>query len=290
MAGTRAAVLGHPIDHSLSPALHSAAYRLLGVEIDYSRCALDVDRLPQFLAGPGAEADWVGWSVTMPLKSAMVEHMDSVSARVRALGVLNTVIHGPDGRHGENTDVDGIVAALGEAGLHGEGADREVFGVIGAGSTAVAALAAAAELGAEEIRVYARSLQRAGDLEPLAEKLGLRLSPRQLELIGPDLADDALAAVVSTLPPRAADGLAGKLPRLPRRTPLLDVAYDPWPSALARAWEQAGGQVISGLAMLLHQAVRQVELFTASSTRPAGSLSAAEHRALVAEMRAALPA
>ncbi|GAA1169511.1 shikimate dehydrogenase [Nesterenkonia xinjiangensis] len=289
MRGTRAAVLGHPIGHSLSPALHGAAYRLLGVDIDYSRRDVDLSGLPRFLATEGADQDWVGWSVTMPLKAAMVSHMDTVSARVETLGVLNTVVHGPDGMHGENTDVDGIVTALGEAGLRTGATDQGRFGVIGAGSTAAAALAAAAELGFQEVRSYARSPQRAQALHPVAEALGLRLRLLPLGRLGGDLAGDELAAVVSTLPPRAADEVAPGLPRLPQNVALLDVAYDPWPSVLAGAWERAGGQVVSGLAMLLHQAVRQVERFTVGSSRPAASLSAEEHTELVARMRAALP-
>lgn len=289
MSGARAAVLGHPIGHSLSPDLHGAAYRLLGLEIEYSRREVDAESLPQFLTGEGARPGWVGWSVTMPLKAAMVEHMTTVSARVETLGVLNTVVHGPDGLHGDNTDVDGIVAALGEAGLRtGAGAEGR-FGIIGAGSTAAAALAAAAELGFTEVRSYVRSTRRAQALEPVAEALGLRLRATPLDRLSGDLAGQELASVVSTLPPRAADGLAPQLPRMPRSVALLDVAYDPWPSALAEAWERAGGQVISGLAMLLHQAVRQVERFTAGSSRPAASLSAEEHAQLVTRMRAVLP-
>ncbi|WP_070160255.1 hypothetical protein [Nesterenkonia sp. PF2B19] len=95
--------------------------------------------------------------------------------------------------------------------------------------------------------------------------------------------------MVSTLPPRAADGLAAQVPRLRRRLPLLDVAYDPWPSALADAWERAGGHVVSGLTMLLHQAVEQVHRFTAGTARPAAELPSAEHEQMVARMRSVLP-
>lgn len=296
MSRARAAVLGHPIGHSLSPALHTAAYGQLGLDIDYSRRDVAVAELPGFLAGEGAEPGWLGWSVTMPLKAAMVPHMDRLSPRVETLGVLNTVVHGPDGLLGDNTDVDGIVTALTEAGLQEaepQGADSagraDRFGVIGAGSTAAAALAAAAELGFVEVRSYARSPERAASLLPVAEALGLRLRAEPLEALTRDVAGDGLGAVVSTLPPRAADGLAVQLPRLGGALPLLDVAYDPWPSALAGAWERAGGQVVSGLAMLLHQAVEQVRRFTAGTARPASALTPAEHAELVSRMRAALP-
>ncbi|MGQ7785805.1 shikimate dehydrogenase [Nesterenkonia sp. K-15-9-6] len=286
MTPSRAAVLGHPIGHSLSPALHGAAYAVLGVDIAYSRRDVDVAGLPDFLTGEGAQPGWVGWSVTMPLKSAMVPHMDVVSPRVETLGVLNTVVHGPDGLVGDNTDVDGIVVALQEAGLL---AASGRFGVIGAGSTAAAALAAAAELGFTEVSSYARSAARAASLEPVAEALGLCLRREPLEALPRDVAGQELGAVVSTLPPRAADDLSAHLPRLGRRLPLLDVAYDPWPSALAESWERAGGQVVSGLAMLLHQAVEQVHRFSAGTPHPAADLPAVEHERMVSRMRETLP-
>ncbi|MGJ9371955.1 shikimate dehydrogenase family protein [Nesterenkonia sp. CF4.4] len=325
----QAAVLGHPIAHSLSPLLHTAAYEHLGLDAQYRRIDLPEESLHDFLRGEGAAEDWMGWSVTMPLKAAMLRAVDHPSARVTALGVLNTVIHRTDDSSAdtshatsggprrtlsaENTDVDGIVAALGEAGLHPASSSvRGSFGIIGAGATATAAMAAAAELGYSQVRSYARSIPRGLELEPVAAALGLSLSvtelsnlprelstgpqgsgraPRKAAGLGPVPLDPAgpagvqLEAVVSTLPPRAADEIAARLPRLDRPVPLLDVAYDPWPSALARSWDAAGGRVVSGLVMLLHQAVKQVELFSASTSTPAAELSEASHAQMVAKMR-----
>lgn len=329
----QAAVLGHPIAHSLSPLLHTAAYEHLGLDAEYRRIGVPEESLQDFLRGEGAAGDWMGWSVTMPLKAAMLSAVDHPSARVTALGVLNTVIHrnadtsadpsdtsaGPQRTlAAENTDVDGIVAALGEAGLHpASSSDLGSFGIIGAGATATAAMAAAAELGYTQVRSYARSISRGRELEPVAAALGLTLSvtelsnlPRELRTgtqgSGPAPSDPAqlepadatrvqldprhldashLDAVVSTLPPRAADEIAARLPRLDRPVPLLDVAYDPWPSALAHSWEASGGRVVSGLVMLLHQAVKQVELFSASTSTPAAELSEASHAQMVAKMR-----
>ncbi|GAA1107005.1 shikimate dehydrogenase family protein [Nesterenkonia jeotgali] len=332
----QAAVLGHPIAHSLSPVLHAAAYEHLGLDAEYRRIDVPEESLQDFLRGAGATGDWMGWSVTMPLKAAMVSVVDRPSARVRALGVLNTVIHRPAANGeaspkstglllGDNTDVDGIVAALGEAGLHQRPSSAGTFGIIGAGATATAALAAAAELGFTQVRSYARSRSRALELAPVAAALGLQFSVSELaalpgdlvpaaqpgepaeaagldpmghDVADPDVAnldvadpdvvdpdDVSLQAVVSTLPPRAADELAATLPRLLHPVPLLDVAYDPWPSALAQAWGAAGGQVVSGLVMLLHQAVRQVELFSSGTSTPAEALSAGSHAEMVAKMR-----
>lgn len=291
----RAAVLGSPIAHSKSPQLHTAAYRFLGLDNAYTRIELTETEAADFLRTSAAQ--YTGFSVTMPLKSVMVEQMRTVSDRVSTLGVLNTITmergigsagdHSPPpALHGENTDVDGITQALRAAGLTLE-EPAGTFSVIGAGGTAAAALAAAAELGFTTARVYARAPERAGSLGLLADRLGLDAQVRALEQLAADLTTGGTAAVVSTLPPRAADAVAAELADIGDPPPLLDVAYDPWPSALASSWQAAGGSVVSGMQMLLHQAVKQVELFTASTPRPAGELSRGDHAAMVGQMRAA---
>lgn len=296
-ASPRAAVLGSPISHSKSPQLHTAAYQHLGLDIHYSRIEVPEAQLEQFLAAEGTAPGWLGWSVTMPLKAAMVPQMTSVSPRVQGLGVLNTVVIGEDAQgertlHGENTDVDGIVAALQEQGLPDDGPETAVFGVIGAGGTAAAALAAAAELKFSSEVIYARSPERAAAARPLAELLGLTLNIRPLEALSADIGSGKLGVVVSTLPPRTADSLVDSLPEQVsalRGFPiLLDVAYDPWPSILGQAWTQRGGRVTSGLQMLLHQAVRQVELFTAHSANPAAGQDPVSHGVMVDKMRSSI--
>lgn len=294
LASPRAAVLGSPIAHSKSPQLHAAAYQHLGLDIEYSRIEVPEAAADQFLAGEGLERGWVGWSVTMPLKAVMVPHMTTISSRVENLGVLNTVvITGSTGNgrtlHGENTDVDGIVTALREQGVSRDEPAAGTFAVLGAGGTAAAALAAAAELNFASVRIYARSPERAAAAGPLAERLGLPLTLRPLGTLGEDIGAGLLDVVVSTLPPAAADSLTERLPEDDRLNPvLLDVAYDPWPSALAKAWSQRGWPLTSGLDMLLHQAVRQVELFTAGTMNPAGDQSSADHMVMVQKMRSAI--
>lgn len=293
-APRRAAVLGSPISHSKSPQLHSAAYRHLGVDISYSRIEVPEAGVDKFLADEGNQPGWAGWSVTMPLKTVMVPQMTTISPRVENLGVLNTVVVAEGGDrarllHGENTDVDGIVAALREQGTARADPAAGAFAVLGAGGTAAAALAAAAELNFESVLVYARSPERAAAAQPLAQRLGLTLSLRPLAALGGDIGAGELGVVVSTLPPQAADILVEQLPNQHPSSPvLLDVAYDPWPSVLAQAWAARGWPVTSGLHMLLHQAVRQVELFTATSSNPAGHQGHAEHTLMVQKMRAAI--
>lgn len=288
-ASPRAAVLGRPIGHSMSPLLHRAAYAHLGLDIEYSRREVDVENLTDFLSGEGSEPGWLGWSVTMPLKAAMVEHMHSVTDRVRALGALNTVVHRPGGLTGANTDVDGIVAALREVGTSPElGLGTGTVAIIGAGSTAVAALAALADLGFDDVRVYARAPERVAALGPVSEAWGVRCEASNMDEFAGDAVSGALDAVVCTLPPRAADGLSVGLRDLRTGVALLDVSYAPWPSALADAWEHAGGRVVSGLTMLLHQAVAQVELFTAEQPRPRRDAPEDDHAAMVRRMGAAV--
>lgn len=264
----RAGVLGHPISHSKSPALHAAAYHALGLDIDYRAHDVTPDQLAGFVGGFGnvSGADWLGVSVTMPLKAPMVGLMDSVSPRVARLGVLNTVVRGANGAlTGHNTDVDGIVRSLDVAGFD-RAATGGRMGILGGGGTAAAAVAAAGQLGLVGVDLFVRNPDRAADNAVLARSLGLDTAVRLLTDF--PTAAPGVRAVVATLPPHAADPTAaaltaaGPVPAggLP---PLLDAAYDPWPSALASAWSGHGGQVVSGLEMLLYQAVEQVRLFTA---------------------------
>lgn len=261
-ADGRAAVFGQPIGHSKSPALHGAAYAELGLDVDYRAIDAGTSQavaLGQMLRG---ESGWLGASVTMPLKQAMVPLMDTVSELVSRLGVLNTiVVRGEPGAirlHGENTDVHGIVQALSDAGA----TSVRSVAVLGAGGTATAATAALQLLGARELDFVVRDAGRAAEVLGLAEAGGCRAEAIDARTAGERMGH--YDAVVSTLPPHAADDLVGALglSGVQPGTPLLDVAYDPWPSALAAAWSASGGSVVGGLSMLLHQAVAQVRLFT----------------------------
>lgn len=272
----RAAVLGHPIGHSLSPVLHRAAYRALGLD-GWSYDTLDVteEQLPAFVGD--LDATWAGLSLTMPLKQTVLPLLDHVEPLAAVVGAVNTVLvqAGGSGRPvltGANTDVHGIVAALSE-GLEaagggaapGERPPARSAVVLGAGATAASALAALAELGCPAPVVLARSLGRTGALARAAHRMGVEPVFRSL-----DGALDAMAGadlVVSTLPPRAADDLAAGLAAVAAHAPrpgavLLDVAYDPRPTALHTAWLGAGGVAVPGERMLLHQAAEQVRLMT----------------------------
>lgn len=262
----RAAVLGHPIAHSLSPALHRAAYRALGLEgWTYDAIDTTVEDLPGLLGS--LDASWAGLSVTMPLKVAVQRYLAHVEPLAEAVGVVNTVLVQPGpriGLVGANTDVHGIVAALREAAVGPLAGRRAV--VLGGGATAASAIAALGELGAVDPVVVVRSPARAGATVRAAHRMGV--SPRfeasaDLAASVPGWRDADV--VVSTLPPGAADGAAAVL----RATAggrlsgtLLDCAYDPRPTPLAAAWAASGGAVAPGERMLLHQAAEQVRLMT----------------------------
>lgn len=259
MADLRAGVLGHPIGHSKSPALHRAGYRALGLAVDYRAHDVTPEALPEFMSA--LTGDWLGLSVTMPLKSAMMREVDRFSPRTERLGFLNTVVWDARGTAtAHNTDVEGIVESLAFAGYDTSRTDGRM-GILGGGGTAAAAIAATHLMDLEGVDLFVRTPAKAAEHAELAGGFGLDVRVRLLDDF--PTAAGAFRAVVSTLPPRAADPTAALLaPRgnadaLP---PLLDAAYDPWPSALATAWEAGGGQVVSGLEMLLYQAVEQVRL------------------------------
>lgn len=249
----RAAVLGQPISHSKSPILHRAAYALLGADINYEAIELTPADAGEFAQQLRAN-QWAGCSVTMPLKDVFVPLMDEVSDRVARLGALNTIVVCRDGRlYGENTDVDGIVLALADAGVrHSSQAT-----ILGAGNTALAAIEAAAELGTTELKLVVRDPARASLAISLAQELGMRVELVEVNSFD-ELGIIADPLVISTLPPRAADSWVAPLGA--GQGILLDVAYDPWPSELAQNW---AGTVISGLHMLVHQAVEQARYFSA---------------------------
>ena len=254
--GRRAAVLGSPIRHSLSPVLHEAAYQALGLRgWHYDTIECDEPGLPRLVDGMGPQ--WAGLSLTMPLKRVALATADEVSPLAAAVGAANTLVFGPGGPGGgkqaHNTDVAGMVSALKEAGLARVG--QAV--ILGAGGTAQAALAAVRELGHRSPIVLVRNLARTGELRQTAERLGVRPT------ISGGLFTEPLPAadlVISTLPGGAADPLSAT--RWKPDTIVLDVVYAPWPTALAGSALAAGCPVVSGLTVLLYQAVAQVELMT----------------------------
>jgi shikimate dehydrogenase len=246
----KAAVLGSPVAHSRSPQLHLAAYRALGLnDWTYDRIECSAEELPDVVGGFGPE--WVGVSVTTPGKFAALRFADEHTARAEQVGSANTLVRTPRGWRADNTDVDGVTGALGQV------SGRAL--VCGSGGTAPAAVVGLAHLGVTGITVVARNPDKAARLVDLGTRIGA--DTRFCGLDSGGLADEVAAAqvLVSTIPADVAARYAGTFARIPV---LLDAVYDPWPTPLAAAVAAAGGRVINGLQMLLHQAFAQVEQFT----------------------------
>lgn len=269
----RAAVLGSPIAHSLSPVLHRAAYRELGLgHWSYDRFEVDEAALPGFI--DGLDSSWAGLSLTMPLKRAVIPLLDGISDTASSVEAVNTVVLTRDGRrYGDNTDIPGMLAALRERGVERVSSAA----VLGAGATASSALAALARICTGEVTAYVRSAARADEMRGWGERLGVAVRIA-------DWADAAGAfeapLVVATTPAGTTDALAAAVPEHPGT--LFDVLYDPWPTALAAAWAQRGAPVVGGLDLLVHQAVLQVEQMTGAERAPLAAMRKAGEAALAA--------
>jgi shikimate dehydrogenase len=247
----RCAVLGSPIKHSLSPALHRAAYAHLGLNWTYDRIEVDEQGLEPFVCG--LDASWRGLSLTMPLKAAVLE-LGEVDELARLAGAGNTLILEAGARRVYNTDVGGLTWAVGQVTTR----PLPRVTILGAGATARAALIAAAQLGAQQVTVVARTPSRAEPLRVLSGDLDVELdvNPWSTRLPGADLA-------VSTVVSGAADTLAHAVAE--SAPVIVDVIYDPWPTVLATTAQRSGCTVVSGRDLLIGQALLQVELMTGQS-------------------------
>lgn len=264
----KAAVLGSPISHSLSPSLHRAAYMALGRDVDYTA----IDTPAEMLAQRISELDdnSLGYSLTMPLKRDVLGLIDNQSDLVIQTGCANTVYRDAEQNWAlENTDVFGIVQTIKCANL----VPFNSASIIGSGATASSALSALAELGVTEITCYARNQKAFSLLRDQSDSLGVNFQAVNLSgkiVLAGDL-------VISTVPSSAQSRINEALTADQSLPVLLDISYNPWPSGLAGYWGMHhGGAVLSGVEMLLWQAWAQVELFTGE-------------QAPIEVMRAALP-
>jgi shikimate dehydrogenase len=261
-------VVGYPVAHSLSPVLHAAAYRALGLTgWTYERIEADAAALPALVST--LDESWAGLSVTMPGKQAALSVATDATDRAVAVGAANTLVRTDSGWRADCTDVDGVVGALRAVGFAGAG-----YGVVlGAGGTACAALAGLADLGLARAYVVAREPSRAEPAVRCASKLGLPVEVvRWSSAPWEALAGDA-AVLVNTAP---AAGIEAHVAALALAPCVLDVIYHPWPTPLATAVGARGGRLAAGLDMLLHQAFGQVEQFT-GRTAPRKAMRDALH-------------
>ncbi len=248
-------MLGSPVGHSRSPALHRAAYAALGlVGWRYDAVECDEAGLPGLVDGLGPE--WVGLSVTMPGKRAALARADERTERAAAVEAANTLLRLPDGRwRADCTDIDGVAGALGAAGWRGP--DSGAALVLGAGATASAAVAGLAALGVRHVELMVREPVRAAGTAAVAARFGVRAEVRRWDDRVPGA--DQVDVLVSTVPAGVADACAAGVARARL---VLDAVYSPWPTPVSLAVAAAGGRLVTGLDMLLHQAFGQVQQFT----------------------------
>ncbi|HWU31606.1 MAG TPA: shikimate dehydrogenase [Marmoricola sp.] len=251
----RCAVLGSPIEHSLSPVLHRAAYAELGLDWHYDAVEVRESELAGFMEG--LDASWRGLSLTMPLKRTVIDLLDESDPLVAVAGVANTVVLDAGRRKGFNTDIPGAASAIREQ----VSTEIESALILGGGATAVSLGWALADLGCTSLRLFVRNLTT------VAETVGvIKQHPQapDVEVHTLDALRDVEPAqvVASTIPVPAQD--AWLLSNLEAVDPSLvfDVIYDPWPTPLASWANETGRSVVSGLDLLVHQAALQVELMT----------------------------
>lgn len=261
---TWAAVIGSPIEHSLSPVIHRAAWAQIGIDgWEYRRLEQDADSLPRFIGGLGG--DCAGLSVTMPCKQAVMPLLDAIDPLASAVGAVNTVVPSSGVLAGFNTDVTGIASAIRRACSHADRVLPTSAVVLGARATASSALAALGELGIVASTVAARRFGGPGSVVAASSRLGVSIdqvlwSDRDAVLRAVSGAD----LVISTLPAGVADPLAEHM-TVREGQILLDVVYSPRETALRSAFERNGGIVAEGTDMLIYQAAAQVQLMTGRS-------------------------
>ena len=245
----KAAVLGSPVAHSLSPVLHTAAYAALELEHTYSAIEVKESELGNFLSE--CDANWLGVSLTMPLKEVAISSADSCDEFATITGAINTLVF-QHGIQAFNTDVLGIVDAVTEAKV----SQISSAVIFGSGATARSALVALHRLGATSVICVARNSTDIDRVATVANEIGVLFESTPIGESGWLTAD----VVINTTPVGVLDEMAREV-----ASPaglLLDVVYNPWPTQLAASWAVTGGTIVSGLSMLLHQAGHQVTLMT----------------------------
>ena len=265
----RCAVLGSPIEHSLSPVLHRAAYASVGLDWSYDAREVREADLASFL--DTLDETWRGLSLTMPLKRTVVPLLDHLSERAAQAQAANTVILEDGHRVGHNTDIPGAVAAISER-VHTPVTSAVI---LGGGATASSILLALADLGCREVTLVVRDERRARDT---LEAAGRHASPPVVHVRGFDETAIPADILVSTIPADAqSDAVVGLAAEV---ATVFDVIYDPWPTRLAEFARSEGRALVSGLDLLVQQACGQFTLMTGIADAPLEAMRVAGESAL----------
>ena len=260
MTSKQLGVIGDPIAHSKSPAIHNAAYRVLKLDWSYEANRVAAGQLNNWLAA--LPDNWHGVSVTAPLKEEAASF--AATDLEKTLNSANTSLRTQDGWVSYNTDVFGIVQSLRTSGI----AEPKRVAIVGSGATAKSAIAAVGELyPSAKLRIAARRSEAASRLANFARHAFKLDAKPSSNIVGALRSADL---VISTLPANQLDEYAKKAARgwLGRPSGVLfDVAYEPWPSTAASLWSKADLPVISGIEMLLWQAIAQIRIFVEGDMR-----------------------
>ncbi|MBO4312618.1 MAG: shikimate dehydrogenase [Desulfovibrionaceae bacterium] len=251
----RLAVIGDPIAHSLSPVIQNAMLEELGLAPCYGAVRVEPQRLAEWLEKE-ARPFYAGFNATMPHKTALLAHMDGLSADAKTLGAINTVVVREGKLHGHNTDGLGFVRALGSRGIPFAGGQAVLLGAGGAARSVALKLA---EAGCP-VTVCCRQLERA---KPL-----LALSPRIQALPFAEMRG-ALSAcrLLVNCTPLGMEGIAQNfasfdfLDALPASASVCDLIYRPFTTSLLAEAQKRGHVIMNGLGMLIHQGICALELF-----------------------------
>ena len=255
-------VLGHPVKHSLSPAIHNAAFRHLG--LNYVYLAFPVEDVPHALHGIRALGNLRGFSVTIPHKVSVMAHLDTIDPTARHIGAVNTIVKSDNTLSGYNTDASGALLALQHAGVDLAGKQVVVIGSGGAARAIAFGLALTTPAGRltilgieeEERRTLARNLREGTTLH-------IEDHPLDANTLEPALAQ---AQVMIHCTPVGMDPHIEQT-CVPQRffhpdLTVMDIVYNPLDTRLLKEARDAGCPTIRGLEMFLHQAVAQFELWT----------------------------
>lgn len=248
-------VIGCPIEHSLSPAMQNAALREMKLNWLYLAFAVEPQRVGQALDGVRG-LGLVGLNVTIPHKSAVIDHLDEIDDSVAALGVANTIVRTEDGRlQGHNTDGPGFLRSLAE---HGHGVAGKTVTLLGAGGSARSVGYACAREGASRVVVVNRTVERAEgvaelvrDRAGLADVEALPLDATAEEAVsGADVIVDCTS--VGMYPMHEVEPVVPQAWLRPGQV-VADLTYNPLETVLLRAARAAGADAVDGAGMLVHQ-------------------------------------
>ena len=254
-------IIGDPVEHSLSPAMHNAAFKALGLNIVYVTFTVKTDKLKDAISG-AQSLGLLGLNVTMPHKTAVMTYLDEIDSSAQSIGAVNTILNERGKLFGYNTDGKGAMIALQENGVDHE--EKRML-LLGAGGAAKA-IAFQAAHDVDELVILNRTPEKAEQLAELLHKqFGGRVKGGTLstEVLKKEL-ENADILVNATSVGMHPDVNASPVPSslLRRDLCVMDIVYNPLKTKLLKDAEAVGAKVVSGLEMLLYQGAVAFEIWT----------------------------